>query len=262
MAKIGFIGVGNMGLALVKAIKSKLEWEIIVSDVKQERLELAKNLGIKTTSDNKQLERESDIIFICVKPQDIDGVLEEIKDTKKLVISIVAGISLQYLESKLKLARVIRVMPNAACLVNEMAAGFAPGEQVTKSDIEKVQNILNSAGKAFLLNEDLLDVVTALSGSGPAFIAYITNCFIEVAKKLYLPLPIAKSLTIQTLLGTAKLLMKLEPEEVISLVSSPKGTTVAGMHILKKSDMKEIIMNVIQAATKRSKEIKNSKFKK
>jgi len=256
--KIGFIGAGNMAFALAKAIKkAKLASSIITSDINKKRLDFIKQeLKIQTTKNNKDVIK-SDIIFLAVKPQVIDKVLDEIKDTNKLIISIAAGIKLKHLESKLKKARIVRVMPNTPCLVGEMAAGFAIGKNVKDSDIKIVEELLNSAGKAFYLKEDLLDAVTGLSGSGPAFIARLIEAFIEAGQKQGLNKDIATELAVQTFKGTAKLLQEsgMTTDELVSMVSSKKGTTVAGREILESSNYKEIIKKTVKKATERSKEL-------
>jgi len=248
-----------MAFALIKAIdKAKLAKAITASDVNKERLDFVKKeLKINVTKDNQEVIKNSDIIFIAVKPQVIDSVLEELKDTSKLIISIAAGVKLKKLESKLKKARVVRVMPNTPCLVGEMAAGFAMGKGCKDNDIKIVEELLNSAGKAFYLKEELLDAVTGLSGSGPAFVARLIEAFIEAGKKQGLNEDIAAELTLQTFKGTAKLLQEsgMSADELVKIVSSPGGTTVAGRDILEKSDYKNIIIKTIKKATERSKEL-------
>jgi pyrroline-5-carboxylate reductase len=263
MHKIGFIGAGNMAFALAKAIKKgKLAKSIIVSDIRAERLDfIKKELKIDVTKDNKEVVKRADIIFLAVKPQVIDKILEEIKDTDKLVISIAAGVRLKKLEGKLKKARVVRVMPNTPCLVGEMAAGFAVGKEVKDKEVKVVEEILSSAGKAFYLKEGLLDAVTGLSGSGPAFVARLMEGLIEGGVKSGLNKDIATELALQTCLGTAKLLIEsgLTTEELIKMVSSPGGTTVAGREILENSDVKDVLSKTVKRASERSKELgKNS----
>jgi pyrroline-5-carboxylate reductase len=256
MYKIGFIGAGNMAFALAKAIKQAKLGKIIVSDINNNKLKSIKNkLKVNITTNNQEVINKSDIIFLAVKPQVIDNILNEIKGTNKLIISIAAGIKLKKLESKVKKA--VRVMPNTPCLVGEMAAGFAVGKNITDKEIIIVEEILNSAGKAFLLKESLLDAVTGLSGSGPAFVARLIEGLIQGGIKSGLNRDIATELTLQTVKGTATLLQEygLSPEELIKMVSSPNGTTVAGRKVLEKSDVKEILTKTIKAATKRSKEL-------
>jgi len=248
-----------MAFALAKAVKkAKLAKSIIVSDPKNERLKyIKKELKIDVTNDNNEVIKKSDVIFLAVKPQVINQVLEEINADDKLIISIAAGIKLSKLESKLKSTRVVRVMPNTPCLVGEMAAGFAIGERVTDKDIITVEEILNSAGKAFYLKESMLDAVTGLSGSGPAFVARLIEAFVEAGRKQGLGKDVANELAIQTFLGTAKLLQEtgMTTDELVGMVSSPNGTTVAGRSVLEKSNYKDIIAKTIEKATKRSKEL-------
>jgi pyrroline-5-carboxylate reductase len=260
MYSIGFIGAGNMAFALAKAVKkAKLAKSIIASDISDERLDFVKKeLQIKTTKDNIKVVLSSDIIFLAVKPQVIDIILDEIKEKVKsqLIISIAAGVKIKKLESKLN-GKVVRVMPNTPCLVGEMAAGFAVGKKVTNREIKIVEELLNSAGKAFFLNEELLDAVTGLSGSGPAFVARLIESFIEGGIKCGLNKDIASELTLQTFLGTAKLILEsgLAPDELVRMVSSPGGTTVAGREVLEKSNLKDIIIKTVKKATDRSKEL-------
>lgn len=252
-----------MAFALAKAIlnnKITTNKNIIASDINKERLDFVKSeLKINTTKDNKEVIKKSEIVFLAIKPQVMDAVLDEIKNIVKdqLIISIAAGIKLNKLESKLKNKKIVRVMPNTPCLVGEMAAGFAVGKKVNDKYILLVEKILNSAGKAFYLKEDLLDAVTGLSGSGPAFVARLIEAFVEAGQKQGLNKDIATELALQTFKGTAKLLQEsgMTPEELVKLVSSPGGTTVAGREILEKSDYKDVIMKTIEKATKRSKEL-------
>jgi len=257
--KIGFIGAGNMAFALAKAIKKAgLAKAIVVSDINKERLDFVKSeLKVNTTKDNKEVVKKSDILFLAVKPQVMDNVVEEIKDIvdDQLVISIAAGVRIKELESKLK--KVVRVMPNTPCLVGEMAAGFAVGKNVSDKEIKLVEEILNSAGKAFYLKEGLLDAVTGLSGSGPAFVARLIEGLIEGGIKSGLNRDIATELALQTVKGTAKLLQEsgMGASDLIEMVSSPGGTTVEGRKILEGSDVKDVLVKTVKKATEKSKEL-------
>lgn len=260
MLNVGFIGAGKMAEALIRAILKidDMDITVIASDVMEERRELmAKLERVEATPDNNVVIEKSDIIFIAVKPQTIDQILEELKDTDKLVVSIAAGINLNTLEAGLDKARVIRIMPNTPCLVGEMAGGFALGSRATESDATQLQKLLENAGRIYKLDEKHMDAVTALSGSGPAFIAYIINAMTQGAVKQELPEEVARELAIQTALGTAKLLrdMQLSPTELITMVSSPGGTTVAGREVLENSDVGNVLERTIAAATKRGREL-------
>lgn len=262
--KIGFIGTGNMAQALIKAIlKSKLtsSKNIISSDRNNAKLKnIKKEIKINVTKNNKEVVKKANIIFLAVKPQDIEYVLNELKNeiTKEhLVISIAAGITLKKLQSKLKNKKVVRVMPNTPCLVGEMAAAYSMGKFTSKKDKELVSRILNSAGIAFQLSESNLDAVGALSGSGPAFVSYLINSFVKAGIKHNIPKEIALKLAIQTFYGTGKMLIekKMNPDKLIEMVASPKGTTLEGLKILNKSNLNKIIENTMKAAIKRSMEL-------
>jgi pyrroline-5-carboxylate reductase len=199
----------------------------------------------------------SEVVFLSVKPQDIQPVLQELQDTDRLVISIAAGVAIARIESVLRTARVVRVMPNTPCLVGAMAAGYAFGSKVRWPDQEVVQQLLGAAGYAAEVEEELLDAVTGLSGSGPAFVAMFIEAFMKAGRELGLEAEITRNLSIKTFLGTAKLLAEtgMEPRTLVDMVSSPNGTTVAGRRILEPSDYAEVIGKTIQAATERSKEL-------
>ena len=259
---ISFIGTGKMASALISSIyKNNLTKGIIASDHKEENLRKIKSRfnKIKTTTDNKEAVRNSDIVFICVKPQDIDAVLNEIKDIvkKQLVVSIAAGIKIKHIENILKNKRVIRVMPNINCLVGEMAAGFSAGKNATKEDIKDVSKILNAGGMPFFIEEELIDALSVVSGAGPAFFAYFIKAMAEAGIKKGLEKDIAYKLAEKTALGTGKLLleMNLPPDELIKMVASKKGVTVEGLKVLDRRKARNILTEMFNAAYKRSKEL-------
>ncbi len=258
--KVGFIGAGKMAEALIRAMVNieNTDVSVIASDVMQDRRTLMDSIeGVRATDDNKEVVSGSDVIFIAVKPQIIDVIFEEMGETEKLVISIAAGISISLLETGLPKARVIRIMPNTPCLVGEMAGGFALGSQATEEDAQLLLKLVSNAGKIFQLDEGLMDAVTGLSGSGPAYVAYIIRAMADGGVKQGLPEDIALKLAVQTVMGTGKLLrdMDLDPDTLITMVSSPGGTTVAGRSVLENSDVKEVLEKTIKAATERGKEL-------
>ncbi len=260
MPTIGVIGSGNMAAALAEAVSKKITKRIVMSDRNQARIDfVSKNLKVRTTTSNVDVAKKSGIIFLCVKPQDIPGVLDEICPYVKnqLVVSIAAGVKLGYIEAKLKNARIIRVMPNIACLVGETAAGFSLGKNATKKDANAIKKILDSAGKSFLLEEKLLDAVTAISGSGPAFFAYFLSAVIDAGKIQGLSEENASKLAKQALFGTAKLLIEknLSPEQLVRMVASKGGTTEAGLKVMEQHNLKETISEAVDMAVKRSIEL-------
>src|SRR3989338_11250071 len=259
MAKIGFIGTGNMATALIRSMKDNNR--IISGDKNEEKLQKAsKELGIKTAKGNNEVAKNSEIIFLCAKPGDIKGILQEIKPNIKnqIIVSIADGIKIRFIENIIgKNKKIVRVMPNLNCAVGEMAAAFSCNKNIGANEKKFIKNLLNKAGLALEVEEGKMDAVTALSGSGPAFIGYILDAFANPAEKQTLIREISYNLALQTLFGTAKLLKetKENPESFIKRVASPKGTTEAGLEVLQKSGINSIIEKTIQSAAKRSKEL-------
>ncbi len=263
--RIGFIGGGKMGEALVKGVlRAKLSsaGKIIVSDVDKKRCQiLEKATGIKTTQENKKVTSGSDIIILAIKPNVMGDILEELKNDitpKHLVVSIAAGIPLSFIESFLnKGCRAIRVMPNTPCLVGETAAGYALGKNATRGDGKLVGEILNAVGKSYLLEEKHLDAVTGLSGSGPAFVYTVIEALSDGGVKMGLPRDISTKLAAQTVLGAAKMVLEtgMHIGVLRDFVTSPGGTTIAGLHALEKGGIRNALINAVEAATKKSKRL-------
>jgi pyrroline-5-carboxylate reductase len=260
---IGFIGGGNMAEALIKGIlqnsKSIVQSELLVSEPRDERRKhLSQSYGIKTTSSNKEVASSCNLIILAVKPQDMETVLNEIADDateNKTVVSVAAGITLTYLASKLKTKKLIRVMPNTPALVQEGISVMSLCECLTDKDAAVARDIFMSVGKVIVLPEKYLNAVTALSGSGPAFIAFFMEALIEAGIKAGLK-DNAFELAVQTLIGTAKLLESgMTPEKLREMVTSPKGTTAAGLKVFEEKKFKETVIAAIDAAANRSKEL-------
>ncbi|MBN1157470.1 pyrroline-5-carboxylate reductase [Candidatus Woesearchaeota archaeon] len=253
---IGFIGFGRMGSALAKGILEKKVADRVIAFDKNVKINENKIVAAKS---NKEVADKSKIVFIAVKPKDFGEVLGEIKDNvkDKIVVSIAAGIRLSFIESRLGKAKVVRVMPNLPCIVGEMAAAFSRGKNCSDKDAESVKRILESSGIAFEVKEELMDVVTALSGSGPAYFAYFAEILSKKAAELGLEKDVATKLAVQTMLGAAKLLQEnnLGPEELVSIVKTKGGTTEAGMNKLEKSE--SILKDTIEAAFRRGRELGN-----
>ncbi|MFH0874874.1 MAG: pyrroline-5-carboxylate reductase [archaeon] len=261
MEKIGIIGTGKMGEALIKAMSSG-KFKLFCFEKNTGRMEqIAKSYNINKTKSVKELEEKSNIIIIAIKPQDVFNAVSEISATDKLIISIAAGIKITALEISMPHARIVRVMPNTPCLISEMAAGYSFSSKCRQHDKNIVRAILSSAGIAVPVKEELMDAVTGLSGSGPAFVARLIEYFIDAGVSQGLTYDEAKVLTLQTFLGTTKLLQEtiLSPKELVDMVSSPNGTTVAGRNILESSDIKEIIEKTVAKAVARSIELGKTK---
>ncbi|MBF0515680.1 MAG: pyrroline-5-carboxylate reductase [Nitrospirae bacterium] len=259
---IGFIGGGNMAEAIIKGIKDMASHhikDIFVSEPsKQRRLYIESTYAVSTTDNNKELAAKADIIVIAVKPQIISALAEELASvdiSNKTLVSIAAGVSISYLRQALKTANVIRVMPNTPALVLKGMSVIAAAEGVSPQTLEVVTNIFSSIGKTLILPEAQMDAVTAVSGSGPAFVAFFIQSMIAGGISLGLDAQTASVLALQTLAGTSELLCQRSPEDVIKMVSSPGGTTVAGLKVMQESDAAGLIANVLRAAATRSAEL-------
>ena len=264
--KISIIGTGNMGEALVSGLVSSelsMPGNIICTDVREDKIELVKEkYGVGITKDNIEAVEASEVIIYAVKPQIIASVLKEtaqVLDMSKLIISIAAGVPLAAIELCLKKdLRLIRVMPNIAAFVKESASVIAAGDNATEKDIELSMAIFNSMGKSIFLKENsLMDAVTGLSGSGPAYIFLIVDALADAGVKVGLAREDALFLSTQTVLGAAKLLMetKEHPGRLKDMVTSPGGTAIAGIHSLEKGGLRTTLINAVEVATQRSKEL-------
>ena len=257
---IGFIGGGNMAEAIIKGIFVKHGGDIIVSEpVDKRRAYLEETYHIKTTPDNKEVVRNCNIIILAVKPQNMDDVTAQIADViseDKIIVSIAAGITLSYLSSRLNTAKIIRVMPNTPALVQEGMSVMSMCECMHDKEIGLIKDIFMSVGILISLPEKYMDAVTALSGSGPAFIAYFIEAMIEGGIKTGLSKDNATELAVQTLLGTAKLLdTGISPSKLREMVTSPKGTTAAGLKVFEEKGLKEGVIAAIEAAVNRAREL-------
>ncbi len=265
--KVGFIGVGNMAEAIISAIvKNGVPAKnVFISDINNARLNyISKKYGIVKCSNNLSAVKFSDIVFLTVKPHQITGVLEEIKDNfdadfcqHRLLISVAAGIKTQRIEKYLKKTAVIRVMPNTPALIGSGAIALTPGRYAKKSDLQFVKKLLSSCGIVVDVTEKDMDAVTAVSGSGPAYIFYIAEIMRKTAEELGLKKDVAKKLVNQTLLGASKMLILSdeEPENLRQKVTSKGGTTEAAFKVLMKKKFAKIFEQAIITAVKKSKEI-------
>lgn len=264
--KLCVIGCGNMGEALVSGLVqsgSALATNIVCTDVREERLgELRSRYGVRTSTRNPEVVAGAEIVIYAVKPQLMAEVLKETADQldmSKLVISIAAGVPLRAIESLLhKELRLIRVMPNIAASVKESATALSAGKHAKKEDVALAMEIFNSVGRAVFLRENyLMDAITGLSGSGPAYIFIIVDALADAGVKMGLARKDAQFLAAQTVLGAAKMLMETRehPGQLKDRVTSPGGTAIAGIHTLEKGGLRTTLINAVEAATLRSKEL-------
>lgn len=264
--KLGFIGTGRMGSALIRGLVDAgvARADILARDKDVKKLEsLKKELGVKSTSSNRELVERSDVIFIAVKPAEVGEVLEEIKRSvgEKLVISIAAGVRVAELEKGLGRVRLIRAMPNLPCQVREGAVAYCSGKYAQSEDRKIVGELFGKLGVAVELSEDVLDVVTGMSGSGPAFLYLAIDGMARAAEKEGLPREVALKLAAQTAKGAGEMLLKTGagPRELIEAVRSPKGTTEEGLKALERYGVAKAFEEAVLAATKRAKELAGRK---
>lgn len=261
--KIGFIGLGKMASAIIKGIISSgfmKKENILGFDVNQDALKIAsKNLDITPVSSIEELMSKTSIVLIATKPFVIKNVIDEIKDKVRnhLIISILAGVSLKFYESSLPNTRVIRVMPNTPALVEEGMSAVCKGSFAYDYDAEFVFNMFSKLGRAIYIDEKDIDVVTAISGSGPAFYYYIIEKIAQAGKKLGLDYKTALELSAQTALGSAKMMFKTPdtPEELIRAVTTPGGCTEVGNNVLNNSNIDEIIFKTIKRTMEKARKL-------
>jgi pyrroline-5-carboxylate reductase len=263
---VGIIGAGNMGKALVKGLikaKEVSKKNIYVSDINIEHLKaIKKEFNINTVhKNNRQIIELSSIIFLAVKPQILDRVLTEIKDyinENHLFISIAAGIPTSFIENFTdKKIRVIRAMPNTCAMVMEAATAITKGTYATDEDLDKAEKIFSAIGRVVTIEESLMDAVTGLSGSGPAYIFVIIEALSDAGVKMGLSREVATILSAQTVLGSAKLLLEtgMHPGKLKDMVTSPGGTAIEGLHTLEEGGIRTNLINAVYAATMKSKKL-------
>jgi pyrroline-5-carboxylate reductase len=258
--KIGVIGVGNMGTALIRGwVQAGLAkpTEIFIADTATERVQaLHRELGLQT-ADNQQVAARADIVLLAVKPQVMPEVLVELQsqlDASRLVISIAAGIPLSLLADILPTARLMRVMPNTPTLVQAGMAAVAKGPRTEAADLELTCQLFDAVGRSVVVDEKLMDAVTGLSGSGPAYVFLFLEALADGGVKMGLPRQTALLLAAQTILGAASLFLETQehPGSLKDMVTSPGGTTIAGLHALEKGGFRGLVMNAVESAAKRS----------
>lgn len=263
--KLGFVGAGKMASALargfIQAGIATAESTIASDPFEAARAAIARDTGIKTTASNRDVTQFASVILLAVKPDQVNEVLAELRPQltlKHLLISIAAGVPLARLEGALPAgARVIRVMPNTPALVGASASAFALGRSATPDDAQLAQTLFAAVGTAVPVKEHLLDAVTGLSGSGPAYAFLIIEALSDGGVAAGLPRDIATRLAAQTLLGSARLLLETgsHPGALKDMVTSPGGTTIEGLHELEKGGLRAALISAVRAAADKSRRL-------
>lgn len=267
--RLGFIGAGQMAESLARGwdtagvLKAS---QMSCTDVNASRLKEFETFGVRSCANIQEVAEHSDVLFIAVKPHVVKTVLKELSHAhalleRHLIVSIAAGITIDNMQSWAgESARVVRVMPNTPCLVGETAAAMSLGRNATVADADLVKSMFAAVGKIHTVDEKLLDAVTGLSGSGPAYIFVAIEALADGGVAAGLPRDVALSLAAQTVLGSAKMVLETgkHPGQLKDAVTSPGGTTIAGIHELEKSGFRASLMNAVLAAARRSKELSTS----
>ncbi len=272
MKKLGFIGAGHMGEALLKGLITSGLYkknQIIISDIDSERLKaISSRYDVTTTYNNKEIIKQSNVIILAVKPAVIEGVLIEIKGLLtpgKILISIAAGVTTSLIYKKImKKVKLVRAMPNTPALVLMGATVLYFNPLLNQKERELIKRIFESVGVVDLVeDEKLLDAVTGLSGSGPAFVAMFIDALSDGGVKMGLTKRMALRLAAQTVYGTAGLVLEggLHPAEFKDSVSSPAGTTIEGVHQLERYGFRGSVISAVESAALRSREISRGEYR-
>jgi pyrroline-5-carboxylate reductase len=262
---IGFIGAGNMAEALIRGLvrgQHVPAGNVVASGPRRERLdELKAAYGIDATTDNAAVAARSGIVVLSIKPQIMDKVLLEIGNKLKpgtLLISIAAGVDTATIEEAVAdSVHVVRAMPNTPALVGAAATAVSPGKHASVADLATARALFDAVGITVELDENQLDAVTGLSGSGPAYIFLILEALADAGVKVGLARRNAQRLAAQTVMGSAKLLLETDehPGKLKDMVTSPGGTAIAGLHTLEQGGLRTTLINAVETATKRSREL-------
>ena len=265
MFKLGIIGIGNMGEAIVKGILNKnilRADDIIIYDKLEEKAKKVSDIyGVGVAKSNSLLAKLSETIILAVKPQDLEETIKEIKEfltEEKILISILAGVPIKKIRKLLnKNIPIVRVMPNTPALIGEGAIAVSFDKNINNEEKKYILSLLSALGKVYNVEEKYIDVITGLSGSGPAYVFTFIDGLAQGGVKKGLPYNLALDLAIQTVLGSAKLLQETgeHPMVLRDKVSSPAGTTIYGLHSLEKHNFRNAVISAVEEATNRSKEL-------
>jgi pyrroline-5-carboxylate reductase len=262
MPRLAILGAGQIGESLLAGLLSSGWTDVVVTARREDRLaELREAHGVDATSSNPEAVAGAQIVVIAVKPQDIEALLGEIGPVlspEQTVLSVAAAITTARIESRLSPGvPVVRAMPNAPSTIHEGIAGICAGAHAAEEHLELAESVLTHLGRVIRLPESAMDAVTAVSGSGPAYFALLSEAMIEAGILLGLSREVSTQLVIQTMLGTAKLLRdkKIHPVDLREAVTSPGGTTIRAIRVLEQEGVRAAFLNAIQAAMERSREL-------
>ncbi|MDE6626201.1 MAG: pyrroline-5-carboxylate reductase [Lachnospiraceae bacterium] len=261
--KLGFIGCGNMAAAMIKGIinnKIASKDEIIGADKSAESLQrIVRDTGIVQAVDNREAAAKSEVLFLSVKPQFYEDVIEEIKDVvndKQIIITVAPGKTLEWIGKQFgKPLKIVRTMPNTPALVGEGITAACGNANVSKADMDKAVTVLQSFGKCEVISEHLMDVVTSVSGSSPAYVFMFIEAMADAAVADGMPRQQAYRFAAQAVLGSAKMVLETgkHPGELKDMVCSPGGTTIEAVRVLEEKGMRSAVFEAMKACTRKSK---------
>jgi pyrroline-5-carboxylate reductase len=264
---VAFIGGGNMAEALVKGVLATGKTGIdpksvrVADPLEARRTFLADTYGIEAFADNREAMAGARLVILAVKPQVIDEVLVQIQDEVKdaqVVVSIVAGVTIARIHAHLYAdTKVVRAMPNTPALVGEAASAITPGPGVTPEELGEVRDLFAAVGSVVVVTEEQMDAVTGLSGSGPAYVFTVVEALADGGVKMGLPRDVAVTLAAQTVLGAARMVLSTgtHPAKLKDMVTSPGGTTSAGLHVLERAGVRGAFIGAVEAAARRAREL-------
>ena len=263
--RIGFIGCGNMATAMIKGIldSQKVKTEDVIASAKSEktREKIKTELGINAARKNKEVVEFSDILFLAVKPQYYEEVIQEIKDgiqENQMIVSIAPGKTLAWLAERLgEDKKIIRTMPNTPAMVKEGMMGMCRNDLVTEDEMQQVKDICESFGKAEVVPESLIDVVVGVSGSSPAYVFMFIEAMADAAVADGMPRTQAYKFAAQAVLGSAKMVLETgkHPGELKDMVCSPGGTTIEAVRVLEEKGMRSAVIEASRACVKKAKDM-------
>jgi pyrroline-5-carboxylate reductase len=263
--RIAFIGAGNMGEALIKGLLQAGQVrpeQVIATDIRTDRLDVIhKMYRIETLTNNEEAATKAQILLLAVKPQVMDEVLTGLRGAvteDHLLLSVAAGIRTAFIEARFSHpTRVVRIMPNTPALILAGASAITPGRHATEEDLKTTREVFEAVGRVVQVEEKLMDAVTGLSGSGPAYIFVLIEALADAGVQMGLTREVATLLAAQTAFGAARMVLESgeHPAKLKDMVTSPAGTTVAGLHILEQAGFRGLLMEAVEAATRRSMEL-------
>ncbi len=255
---VAVIGGGVIGEAVARNLISS-GYDVIVSEKRVERVKDLEKTGLNVTTDNVAAASRAEIVILCVKPKDVEGVLKEVREEikNKVVISLAAAITLDFLRRIAPEARFIRAMPNLAIIVRESFIAYCLSSDLSSEDLKKAIGVLSALGSANEVDESHMDAITALSGCAPAYLSLIAEAMMYAGLEVGLERNLALTLAAQAMVGTGKLILKgrRAPSEIRDMVTTPGGVTIEGLFELEKFPIRHAFMSAVKAAAEKSRRI-------